>query len=328
MEDREEMPPFLSEEKEGAGALGRAYAEEVWFLMHHSNDPRRISLALTCYCDDSGSHDESEFAVVGGVLMNKPRFMEFQPEWEKLLKEFRIEKLHMADFIRPYGKYCTMLPEMKKALFTSVAKIINRYKRYSVSIGIPREDFRSLLSKNVAADLMGPYAMAFFSTVILNRDAALLWGLNSRIAYLVDVGRKNLHRQMTAAHAVQTEIERAKGQDFTGAMASDTDDRVYALQAADAIAWAYHRELVSPDYGEEFEPLRNVFTTIEVGFPSHVEKHVHVKFCCPKDGIAIFANLINGWIEEHGEIPTWEQLIAADPTLKKNSKTSIEPCVN
>jgi hypothetical protein len=101
--------------------------------MHHSLDPRRLSLALTCYCDDSGSHDESEFAVVGGVLMNKPRFIEFQPEWEKLLREFRIDKLHMVDFVRPYGKHCTMRPEMKKGLFRSVAKIINRYKRYSVS---------------------------------------------------------------------------------------------------------------------------------------------------------------------------------------------------
>lgn len=87
---------------------------------------------------------------------------------------------------------------------------------------------------------MGPYAMAFFTTVILNRDAALVWNLNNRIAYLVDVGRKNLHRQMTAAHAVQIELEKAKGQDFTGPMASDTDDRIQALQAADAVAWTYH----------------------------------------------------------------------------------------
>jgi len=297
--------------------------------MHHSKDPRKMALALTCYCDDSGSHDNSDFAVVGAVLMNKPRFIEFQPEWEKLLKEFRIDKLHMADFVRPYGKYCTMRPEMKKALFKSVAKIINRYKRYSVSVGIPRQDFHSLLSKRVADNLMGPYAMAFFTTVILNRDAAIIWKLNNRISYLVDVGRKDLHRQMTAAHAVQIELEKAKGQDFTGAMASDTDDRIYALQAADAVAWTYHRELMSPEsFGEEFEPLKNIFVPTEVGFPIRTERHVHAKFCCPKDGIAIFANMINSWIEKHGEIPTWEQLIAADPTLAENSRTSIEPCAS
>jgi hypothetical protein len=301
----------------------RCYAGEVWFLMHYSRDPRKMSLALTCYCDDSGSHDESEFAVVGAVLMNKPRFIEFQPEWEKLLKEFRIDKLHITDFVRPYGKYCSMRSEMKKALFASAAKVINRHKRYSLSIAIPRSDFHSLLSEEVADALIGPYGLAFFSAVILNKDAAIIWKLNNRIAYLVDVGRRDLHRQMTAAHAVEIRLEQSRGEDFTGAMAADSDDRIYALQAADAVAWAYHRELTSPEvFGEEFEPLRSIFVKTEVGYPSSVEWHVHVKLCVAKDGIAIFARMINDYIEKHGAIPTWQDLISADPNLIKNSITS------
>jgi len=295
--------------------------------MHRSRDPRKMSLALTCYCDDSGSHDDSEFAVVGAVLLSKPRFIDFQPEWGKLLKEFRIDKLHMADFVRPYGKHCTMKPEMKKALFTTVAKIINRYKRYSLSIGIRREDFNFVLSKDVSDTLIGPYGLAFFSAVILNKDASIIWKLNNRIAYLVDVGRKNLHQQMTAAHAVEIQLEQSRGEDLTGAMASDSDDRVYALQAADAIAWTYHRELVSPDsFGEEFEPLKNIFIKTEVGYPTRVEWHVHIKLHIAKEGIAIFARMINDYIKNHGAIPTWKDLIAADPTLTKSSTASIEPC--
>jgi hypothetical protein len=298
--------------------------------MHHSRDPRRMSLALTCYCDDSGSHDESEFAVVGALLMSKPRYTEFNSAWRKLLKEFRIDKVHMQDFVRPYGRHCAMAPEMKKALFATVAANVNLHKRYSVSIAIPRADFNSLLSKDVSKSLMGPYAMAFFSTVIMNRDAHLLWKLNNRVAYLVDVGRKDLHEQMTAAHAIQIRLEQAKGQDFTGAMAADTDDRIYALQAADAIAWTYHRELTASDdegrLGEEFEPLRQMFVKTSVSYPTKMELHVHIKFCCPKEGIEIFARMINGYIAQHGVIPTWQDLMAADPTLAQNSRTSIETC--
>ena|SRR5450755_3456556 len=123
--------------------------------MHQSDDPQRQALAVTCYCDDSGSHEESKVAVVGGVLMNKPSFLHFDQAWDAILKDFRIDGIHMKDFIRPYGRYVTMAPEMKVALFTSVAKTINEHKIHSVSVGIPQADFKSLLSMEVYRKLMG-----------------------------------------------------------------------------------------------------------------------------------------------------------------------------
>lgn len=92
----------------GGAAGAGPDAEALWFLMHHSDDPRKLSPALTCYCDDSGSHDEANVAVVGAILMNKPRSIEFHCDWQKILKEFRVKSIHMQDFVRPYERYSAM----------------------------------------------------------------------------------------------------------------------------------------------------------------------------------------------------------------------------
>jgi hypothetical protein len=111
--------------------------------MHSLDGPSALALPLTCYCDDSGSHDESAAAVVGTVLTNKEQFIGIDREWTKIKREFRIDGIHMADFVRPYGRYCTMPPEMKIALFTSVARAINENKICSVASGVPQVEFRS-----------------------------------------------------------------------------------------------------------------------------------------------------------------------------------------
>ena len=35
------------------------YIDEVWFLLHHSEDEDRAVIGLKCYLDDSGSNDGS-----------------------------------------------------------------------------------------------------------------------------------------------------------------------------------------------------------------------------------------------------------------------------
>lgn len=257
--------------------------------------------------------------------MNRPRFIEFNCDWDKMLKEFRIDKLHMKDFVRPYGKYCTMTGEMKKALFTSVAKWINRYKAYSLAVGIPQADYKSMLSKEVCDDLMGPYAMSFFTIVLSNREASLIRGYNNRIAYLVDKGNDNHHEQLEAAHTVVLHLEKSRGERFTGAMAADLDDNNNALQAADAVAWSYHRQLESGGLDAEYEPLRAIFK--ESQLPPRPDGGVlrpHITINIPKSGIGIFATLINNWISKHGEIPTWEQL-AEGSTMGMSMKNSTGP---
>jgi hypothetical protein len=278
---------------------------ELWFLMHHSVDPRRLSLALTCYCDDSGTHAESPLAIVGGVVMNKPRFQEMEGDWGKMLHIFRIEKIHMQDFVRPNGRYCTMPKEMKIALFTQVSKLINRQKTYSISVGVPREEFYSELSVEVAKELMGPYALAFLTVMIFNREAARMRNYNNRVAYLIDFDSQL--GQLRSAHDKIMEIERSRGEKFTGPLAPELDDNVFALQAADVVAWTYHRKNASPNFGEDFKPLLSVLAECQFS-PSGKRIRPHLSHLVKRGQIEALATPINKWIRGAGDVPTWDDL--------------------
>jgi hypothetical protein len=112
-------------------------------------------MALTCYCDDSGTHRESTYAVVSGIVMKKDGFLGLCEDWSEILREFRIEKIHMTDFVRPFGRYCSMPSEMKIALFTSVAKIILERKSYSISSAVSQRDFDDFVPIEAAREFMG-----------------------------------------------------------------------------------------------------------------------------------------------------------------------------
>ncbi len=268
--------------------------------MHHSDDPTRISSAVTCYCDDSGSHEEAAIAVVGGMLMNKPSFLDFDANWKDILHEFRIDGLHMKDFVRPYGKHVTMKREMKIALFTSAVKAILTHRIYTFSVSVPQADYKALLSKKVYREIMGAYTMAFFATIVMNVVIATATGYKNRIAYLVDKGSDHHHEQMNAAHTVVLQWEKHKAlESRVGSLTADLDDNVTALQAADIVAWSYHRKKESTLEGE-FIPLLDIFKDeMKVGGAKYPHLPLDISF----EGLKLFADGINAWIAENGDMP-------------------------
>jgi hypothetical protein len=279
--------------------------------MHHSESPTHLTLALTSYLDDSVSDEASNITAIGGPVMSKDEFLAFSPAWNEMLRLHRIPvPLHMTDFVRPHGKHAGMQSEMKLALFTEAARLINTHKLYSFAVTVPQVDFKRLLSPEVCKTVAGPYALAFFAAVIFNQGVAhASWVLNTlgdRISYLVDRGSA-FPEQLNAAHSVVIEWERStRPAVHTGALAFDTDDRVPALQAADLIAWAARRQQLN-NLGSEFLPLEAVLRENQMDAIGKNAPHRTVAI--PLDGIEMFAKPINNWITKHGTIPALTDIV-------------------
>ena len=240
----------------------QSYAEEIWFLLHHSEDTARRTLTVTSYMDDSGTDDNSNIAFIGGTLMNRSGFLSFEGYWNRILHDYRLDSIHMTDFVRPYGRHIGMGQEMKLSLFSDVTKQINDHKIYSVAIGVAQADYRSLLSQHVHRRLIGPYGLAFLSAGVLNGCAAEWSEYRGTIAYLVDRG--HFEDQILGAHGLLVDIEKKLDKKdepavHTGAIAFDTDDNNVAIQAADVIAWASRRNEEPGGLSGEFDPLRGIF---------------------------------------------------------------------
>jgi hypothetical protein len=255
-------------------------------------------LALTSYLDDSGSDDLSPITAIGGLVMSKDAFTDFSASWSKMLRSYRVEQpLHMKEFLGN-GLYAGMYPEIKVALFTEVTDLIMAHRLYSMSVAVPQIDFQELLSAEVRKKLIGPYAMAFFCVVMTTHDISSRSVVYARenVAYLLDSGFP-FSDQLIQAHFAIVDRYRKKGEScFVGAMAFEKDDRVPALQAADAIAWSARKRAIDGNLPAQFAPLEQLF----------VDFHAEIKL--DSSAIRMMATPINNWLSL-GVMPTLSQMI-------------------
>ena len=256
---------------------------------------------MTSYLDDSVTDGASGVVTIGGPVFSRIQSKAFSNRWKTLLGKHRVdEPLHMTDFSGPMGKHRGMYPEMKLALFQGLVNLINEHKSYSISVMVSQADFTSQLTKEVQKTLIGPYALAFFSAIVVNNEWARRQNPGNRVAYLIDEGSSHTE-QLLSAHAVIASVEKTPGEFcYTGTIAFDTDDRFPALQAADVIAWAARRKQIHGSLSEEFEPLNEVLSQKK---PSHVNIPIHPR------GIKMLADPINLWIARRGSIPTLADVI-------------------
>ncbi len=286
------------------------YLDDLWFLLHHSDDDNTAVLGLTTYLDDSGSDDGSPLVTCGGPLMSRIQFKEFSKRWAKMYEVnqysgYTLEPpLHMVDFVTPHGKYSGLYPEFKRHFFRRVATLINQHKLYSIAIAISQTDFAAQLSEDVKRNLIGPYAFAFFAIVGAHQflSKQQLTG-PLRTSYLVDHGFA-YESQLRQAHSVLLRFEIAFGDaHHTGAFGTDTDTRVAALQAADVVSWAVRKIELTGALPEGFEPLAEILR--EDLTPPHRTISI------PHDGIKMLADPINKWISEHGSVPQLADIVIA-----------------
>jgi hypothetical protein len=165
--------------------------------MQHSDDPNKRALSVACYCDDGGS-EEHAIAMIGGLVTDREHFLRLDKAWQKMLHEHRIDSVHMADFVRPNGRYIGMRHEMKLALFASVVRLIRSNRHYSIVMGVPLADFSELVSEELSKGLMRPHPMAYFMVVMQNNAIAEFEPHKERIAYLLDHG--SFEDQLLDAH--------------------------------------------------------------------------------------------------------------------------------
>jgi hypothetical protein len=295
------MLDLLNAAQSAADQQAAEYIDDLWFLLHHSEaDERLMLMGLTAYLDDSEAGDSASIVTIGGPLFSRIQHKEFSARWGATLLKYRIpQPFHMTNFVRPHGTHIGMFPEMKLALFRDLARLINSHKYYSLSISVAQADFRNLLSPEVCKAVIGPYALAFWCAVLLNRGVERIRNDGNTVSFLVDEGCAHPD-QLRTTYGVVRNMEKRFGERYTGALAFDTDDRVPALQAADLVSWSARRREVFGALRDEYEPLNEV---LREDWPLH--QHLLI----PLEAIEMVARPINNWIAHNGAMPVVSEII-------------------
>jgi hypothetical protein len=213
--------------------------------------------------------------MVGAFLLDRRAFIRFDQSWRKMLDQYRVDSLHMKDFVRPHGRYVGIYKELKFALFAEAVRLINSRKDSSLSVSVKNAEFKTAIPIEFYRKTLGPYTAAFIALALLNAKAANEFDSPEQIAYLVDEGSP-FAEQLRVGHVLVKAFEKAQGRKIrTGALAFADDVDVSALQGADVIAWASRRRAAGDGLIDDFEPLNEIFKRRFNADGGEVHPHFH-----------------------------------------------------
>jgi len=259
-------------------------------MMHHSNDPLRRSFPAACYLDDSGTHENSRLAVIGGPVMVKEQFTAFHLGWDTVLSRHEItETIHMREFTKPEGKFAYLTEDQRRALFSDLVHEIKQNTANSVSASVLEQDFEEFFPRAKFKRLFGPAPLAFIWCIVINLTLAENAPSMPKVSYLV--AESDNPAQMLEAHAFMRDYaeSREDGGELIGSIAFDTPANVYALQAADMIAWSNRRKQLKIPFDRGFEPLERL--TRHVGTGNRKSLHLHL--AATRESTRELAGIIN-----------------------------------
>ena len=81
----------------------------------------------TVYFDESGTHDDSEAAVVAGFVSNATKWEAFSQNWQQVLNESGLDYFHMSEFENRRGDFDGWTEERKRELLGKLLPVIHEH---------------------------------------------------------------------------------------------------------------------------------------------------------------------------------------------------------
>ncbi|GEM_PF-2712154 len=99
---------------------------------------------FSAFLDDSGTHDGSPLAVVGGVILSEKGMDDFQKAWHKTLADHGVRIFHSADCDAGYGEFGGWPKERRRSLSLELSRIVSRHASDIMAYGTSPTDFSSV----------------------------------------------------------------------------------------------------------------------------------------------------------------------------------------
>ena len=240
------------------------YLEHLWFVMHHSDDPKRQTLAVTCYLDESGTDHQNSQAVVAGLIMHRDYFLFLDAIWDDMLLRHGIKPpLHMKEF-GAHGRHGNLNYNDRHALFTDVANLINAHKIVSVAATLRHEQYRNLIHDKMKKHI-GVYGVCFMLCSHLCFAKAMYDQYYGELPFILEAGNEH-SEHVRRAHLGMMEMKKDKTIWVHSGSLKFESKKLSALQAADVIAWGIHRRDSVKGLGKGFQPIANIFNKEHIQF--------------------------------------------------------------
>lgn len=238
--------------------------------MHHSDDPSRQALAVSCYLDESATDGSTPTAVVGGLLLNASFYKNLDLEWGSMLTEFDLlPALHMKDF-GLHGRFANIGADRLRAIFVRATSLIADHRIYTLSATLNHRDYQEAFS-GLTRQHHSAYEMCFIMAALGNGKMAVRNNYNDPIAFVVDSGNPYAEHVRLAHREMEKLYKETGFPSNIGTLTFSGDESISALQAADIVCWGARRRAVALKFPAGMESIEYLFNeTVHATIP--VEK--------------------------------------------------------
>jgi hypothetical protein len=197
--------------------------------------------------DESGTHNESNFASLAGYVDRSDSWAKFENDWKAVLAQYRVNEFHMTDFESRYEEFdwrnYWFLPdkELRNPFMADIIRAIDPPRRLRVGCTISLRDYREIIPERFHKEY-NPYYFLFAKCIEqLWRVSFLMLPPGEQLAFVFDEkigfeGRSNAIFLALKDHFQYSEK--------MGAKVFESSRKFVPLQAADLVAFEYRK------YGE------------------------------------------------------------------------------
>jgi hypothetical protein len=194
----------------------------------------RSVVVLKAFFDDSGTHENSDVVVMGGIVTTSEDWEAFEPPWRAMLDCYGIDKMHMSRCENGWGPFDGWDREKKERCIDAFSDIVARSKGRILASAVSRADWDQVVVETNISDWFSDPLDFLFSTcmqrALVSRRAS--GPKDEEIAVMFDSRDQNIKFWTDLSRGYERRWpDRLAGFSF-GAMKI-----VLPLQAADMIAY-------------------------------------------------------------------------------------------
>jgi hypothetical protein len=199
-----------------------------------------VVMMMEAYFDESGTHTQSPVVCVAGYLFTTEQAWHLDREWTSTLSKFGVSHFHATECGNGYGEFSQLTAEQRTEFTRQIIGIIKRRMTVGIAVSVSDNDFGQVHSPQWLKG--GPYVLCAAVALLGVTAWADRRSYSGEISYHFEAGDKF----QSTVNQVITEMSSSavgrSGLRYHSHTFSGKRDR-QPLQAADLIAYEWHREL-------------------------------------------------------------------------------------
>jgi len=227
----------------------------------------REVLVLKAFFDDSGTHDNSDVIVMGGLIAPEEAWANLEPKWQAGLDHFGIRKMHMSHCERGWGEFEGWSQYCKDQAISLFSDLVCETGGRLLASAVSRKVWETVTGEVPDLKIVFQQPIDFLFNTCMRRALESRRATSTEpeeVAVTFDTREQNLHFwEDLASNYEKKWPQRMVGYSF-GSM-----ERVLPLQAADMVAYEsfvhqvqirahWGQLLASCEHGEAYERPRRL----------------------------------------------------------------------